>query len=168
MSNATLTFAGAAGTVTGSRFVLRTPRARVLLDCGLFQGGAALRRRNTSDPGFDARAIDAVVLSHAHLDHTGYLPVLVRQGFSGAIHCSRATVELLDLVLRDAARLQEEDARRAAEHGDDDAEPLFTTDDVESVLAMTRPHGYGETFEPAPGLACVLRRAGHILGSATV
>lgn len=165
---ATLTFAGAAGTVTGSRFLLRTERARLLLDCGLFQGPASLRRRNTVEPGFDPRAIDAVVLSHAHLDHSGYLPVLVRRGFTGAIHCSRASIELLELVLHDAARLQEEDARRAAQYGDDDAEPLFTTEDVELVLRLARPHAYGETFPVAEGVTALLRRAGHILGSATV
>ena len=105
-----LTFLGAAGTVTGSRHLLETDRARVLLDCGLFQGLKALRQRNWQDPPLDVRRLDAVILSHAHIDHSGYLPRLVKAGFAGPAYCTRGTGELLQVMLPDAAHLQEEEA----------------------------------------------------------
>ena len=138
-SAATLTFAGAAGTVTGSKHLLEWGKSRVLLDCGLFQGLKELRLRNWRPPPFDPRSVDAVVLSHAHLDHAGYLPVLVRQGFDGPVHCTAASGDLLEVLLRDAARLQEEDAARANRYGytrHRPALPLFTEADVERVRVM--------------------------------
>jgi len=174
--SATLSFFGGAGTVTGSKHLLSIGGRRVLLDCGLFQGLKALRLRNWARPPFDPAGVDAVVLSHAHVDHSAYLPLLARAGFRGLVHCTPATADLLPVVLMDAARLQEEDARRANEHGYSrhrPAEPLFRVADVERALALVRPHPYGAAFPigPADGngdLRVVLRRAGHILGSATV
>lgn len=170
-SSTSLTFHGAAGTVTGSRFLVETPRARVLLDCGLFQGGREMRERNWADPPFAAKSIDAVVLTHAHLDHSGYLPALARRGFRGPVHCTRATRDLLDVLLHDAARIEQEDAAYANRKGFSrhrPALPLFETADVDRVLAQVVVHGYHEDFAPALGLAARLRRSGHILGSSTV
>src|SRR5919202_3092909 len=106
---ATLSFWGGAGTVTGSKYLIESDGHRVLVDCGLFQGFKELRERNWQDPPFDPRAIDAVLITHAHIDHTGYLPRLVAQGFGGQIYCSRGTADLLKIMLPDAARLQEEE-----------------------------------------------------------
>ncbi|TAJ21600.1 MAG: MBL fold metallo-hydrolase [Planctomycetota bacterium] len=170
-SSASLTFHGAAGTVTGSRFLVATSRARVLLDCGLFQGGREMRERNWADPPFAAKSIDAVVLTHAHLDHSGYLPALVRRGFRGPVHCTRATRDLLDVLLHDAARIEEEDAAYANRKGFSrhrPALPLFESADVDRVLRQVVVHSYHEDFAPASGLTARLRRSGHILGSATV
>ncbi|HZR81206.1 MAG TPA: MBL fold metallo-hydrolase [Candidatus Binatia bacterium] len=168
---ATLQFLGAAGTVTGSKHLIATDRARVLLDCGLFQGLKALRERNWSPFPFDPAGVDAVVLSHAHIDHSGALPLLVKRGFRGPIHCTSGTADLLEILLLDSAGLQEEDARYANRHRASKhvpALPLYTTDDARRALALVDPHAYGEEFEVAHELRVVLRRAGHILGSATV
>lgn len=165
-----LQFLGAAGTVTGSKHLLTTQRARVLLDCGLFQGPKELRLRNWAKPPFDVQGLDAVVLSHAHLDHSGGLPLLVRAGFRGRIHCTPGTRDLLRILLADAARLQEEEAADANRHGyskHHPARPLFTADDVAPVLEAVQVHHYGTEFDVAEGVRATLRRAGHILGSAT-
>jgi metallo-beta-lactamase family protein len=167
----TLTFAGGAGTVTGSKHLLSTRTSRVLLDCGMFQGLKALRLRNWAPMPFAPSAVDAVVLSHAHIDHSGALPILVRDGFDGLVHCTAATAELLGVMLRDAAHLQEEDAERAnrrrySKHHP--ALPLYTTADAERALQHLAPQPYGERFEVAPGVDVLFRRAGHILGSATI
>src|SRR2546430_633123 len=106
----TLSFWGAAGTVTGSKYLIETDRARVLVDCGLFQGGHDLRDRNWQEPPFNAASVDAVIITHAHIDHTGYLPRFVSHGFRGPIYCSRGTADLLKILLPDSARLQEEEA----------------------------------------------------------
>ncbi len=169
-ASASLAFHGAAGTVTGSRFLVESGGARVLLDCGLFQGGREMRERNWADPPFSPKSIDAVVLTHAHLDHSGYLPVLVRRGFKGSVHCTRATRDLLDILLRDAAHIEEEDAAYANRKGFSrhrPALPLFETADVERVLEQVVVHDYHADFAPAAGLTVKLRRSGHILGSAT-
>lgn len=169
--SATLQFLGASGTVTGSRFLLETSGARVLLDCGLFQGGKKLRGRNWDTPPFAPSRLDAVVLSHAHLDHSGYLPVLVREGFRGPVHCTAGTRDLLKVLLPDAAKLEEEQAARMNQYGlskHDPALPLFTSDDAEAALERLVPHHYGEIWSVAPEMPVVFRRAGHILGSATV
>ncbi len=166
-----LTFLGGAGTVTGSKYLVRTERSSVLLDCGLFQGIKALRLRNWDAPDFDPAGLDAVVLSHAHLDHSGYLPVLVQRGFRGPIHCTPGTADLLPVVLGDSARLQEEEAARANRRGyskHHPALPLYTTADVEAALALVVRHSYGEPFAAAGDLRALYRRAGHILGAATV
>ena len=167
----TLTFAGGAGTVTGSKYLVQAAGRRVLLDCGLFQGLKALRLRNWAPPPFDPRSIDAVVLSHGHLDHSGALPLLARGGFAGPVHCSSATADLLGVVLRDAAHVQEDDAARANRHHyskHEPALPLYTLADAEAALALVSPRPSGASFAVAPGLDVVLRRSGHILGASTV
>lgn len=164
-----LTFHGAAGCVTGSRSLVVSAGARVLVDAGLFQGPAELRRRNWSAPDFRPADLDAVVLTHAHLDHCGYLPRLVRDGFRGPVHCTPETAELAAIVLRDSAHLQEEDARQANEGGwsrHDPALPLYTTDDVDRALRQLEVVGYGCPTTVAPGVVLDLAPAGHILGSA--
>jgi metallo-beta-lactamase family protein len=169
--DATLTFAGGAGTVTGSKYWLRLRSEQLLLDCGLFQGLKALRLRNWAAPPFEARRIDAVVLSHAHLDHSGYLPLLVKRGFRGSIHCTEGTMDLLAVVLRDSAHLHEEDAARANRYAyskHHPALPLFTREDAEAALRLIEPHPYGDSFAAGPSVRVRYRRAGHILGSATV
>lgn len=165
----TLQFFGAAGTVTGSKHLLTTPHARVLLDCGLFQGLKELRLRNWAPSPFDSSSVDAVVLSHAHLDHSGGLPLLVRAGFRGPIHCTAGTRDLLRILLADAAHLQEEEATFANRHGyskHTPAQPLFTAADVAPVLEAVQVHAYGDTFDVAPAIRGSFGRAGHILGSA--
>jgi len=167
----TISFLGAAGTVTGSKFLVRADGRQVLLDCGLFQGLKPLRLRNWSPPPFEPARIDAVVLSHAHIDHSGYLPLLVRRGYRGPIHCTDGTADLLRVMLLDAAHLQEEDAARANRYGytkHEPALPLYTTADAEAALQQLVARPYQREFDVAPGFRAVLRRAGHILGSATV
>ncbi|HEY7466702.1 MAG TPA: MBL fold metallo-hydrolase, partial [Dehalococcoidia bacterium] len=112
-----LAFHGGAGTVTGSRFLLETAGKRLLVDCGLFQGLKELRLKNWDNPPFDPRSVDAVVLTHAHIDHSGWLPRLVKSGFRGPIYCTPATRDLAEILLLDAARLQEEDAEYANRKG---------------------------------------------------
>jgi len=166
-----LTFFGGAGTVTGSKYLVEAERGRFLMDCGLFQGLKSLRLRNWDAPPFDARALEGVILSHGHLDHSGYLPVLVKNGFRGPIHCTHGTQDLLEVLLLDSARLQEEDARRANKYGYSKhrpALPLYTSEDVYETLALVRAHGYSERFEVGENTSVLLRPAGHILGSATV
>lgn len=166
----TLQFFGAAGTVTGSKHLLTTSQARVLLDCGLFQGLKELRLRNWAPQPFDPKSLDAVVLSHGHLDHSGGLPLLVRSGFRGRIHCTAGTRDLLRILLADAAHLQEEEASFANRHGyskHHPAQPLFTAADVAPVLDAVQVHAYGDNFDVAKGVRGLFRRAGHILGSAT-
>ncbi|MBX9584829.1 MAG: MBL fold metallo-hydrolase [Gemmataceae bacterium] len=164
-------FLGAAGTVTGSRHLVRAGGRVVLLDCGLFQGPKPLRQRNRDRFPFDPRRLDAVVLSHAHLDHSGGLPLLAKAGFRGAVFCTPGTADLLGPLLRDAAHLQEEEAAHANRHGYSKhrpALPLYTAADAEAVFPLLRRQPYGEPFPAAPGFAATLRRAGHILGSASV
>lgn len=165
-------FLGAAGTVTGSMHLVTTNGRRVLLDCGLFQGLKELRERNWRDFPFDPKTLDAVVISHAHIDHTGSLPLLVQRGYRGPIHCTKATVDLLGVLLPDAAHLQEEDAERANRHGyskHTPALPLYTAADAEQALTQLRPAPpYGQAFPVAGDITVTYRRAGHILGAATV
>jgi metallo-beta-lactamase family protein len=168
---ASVRFLGAAGTVTGSKHLVTAGERRVMLDCGVFQGLKALRLRNWNDPRFDPERVDAVVLSHAHIDHSGYLPVLARRGFRGPVHCTAATADLLGILLRDSAYLQEEQADHANRHGyskHEPALPLFTREDAEAALELVQPQAYQSEFEVADGMTACLRTAGHILGSATV
>jgi metallo-beta-lactamase family protein len=166
-----LEFAGAAGTVTGSRTSILAHDRRVLIDCGLFQGGSDLRARNRGPLGIPLRTLDAVVLTHAHLDHSGWLPVLVKQGWRGPIHCSEATADLLRILLLDAAHLEQEQAlwaNRTHCSSHDPAEPLFTTEDAELALSMVERHERATTFTVSPHVSCRLGRAGHILGASWV
>jgi metallo-beta-lactamase family protein len=168
----TLSFWGGVGTVTGSKYLLESEGQRVLVDCGLFQGLKELRERNWQDPPFAPTEIDAVLITHAHIDHTGYLPRLVAQGFAGPIYCSRGTADLLKILLPDAARLQEEDAAYRNRHNltsHQPALPLYTEDDARETLKLIQPEpNTGEVIEVAPGFNANFRIAGHILGSSLV
>jgi metallo-beta-lactamase family protein len=166
---AAITFLGAAETVTGSRYLVETDSARVLVDCGLFQGYKKLRARNWAELPFEPASLDAVVLTHAHIDHTGYLPRLCKRGFSGRVFCSTGTRDLLQILLPDSGYLQEEDARRANKYEytrHHPAQPLYTREDAERSLEQLAPRPYYETFEVAPGVSGRFTRAGHIIGSA--
>jgi metallo-beta-lactamase family protein len=169
--SATLTFLGAAGTVTGSQHLLEDGPRRLLMDCGLFQGLKELRLRNWAPPRVDARTLDAVLLSHAHIDHSGALPRLARAGFSGPVFCTAATADLLRVMLPDAAHLQEEEAEFRNRHGASShtpALPLFTTEDAEHVLGQVRPVGFDQAFAPAPGVEARFAGSGHILGAGVI
>ena len=136
-----VTVCGAAGTVTGSKYLVESGSSKLLVDCGMFQGLKELRLRNWKKPPFDPASISAVVLTHAHIDHTGYLPVLVKYGFKGDVFCTAATKDLLGLILPDAAHLQEEEARFAnkwetSKHVP--AEPLFTEVDARNALKLVK------------------------------
>jgi metallo-beta-lactamase family protein len=161
---------GATGTVTGSKYLV-TGESRVLVDCGLFQGYKQLRLRNWSAPPFDPASLEAVVLTHAHIDHSGYLPLLVKRGFRGRIHCSHATAHLCAILLPDSAHLQEEEAENANRYGyskHKPALPLYTRPDAEAALKRLAPVEFDRDFAPARGLRAMLRRAGHILGASIV
>lgn len=164
-----LTFLGAAGTVTGSRLLVEHDGRRLLVDCGMFQGDRELRRRNWAPFPVPPADLDAVVVSHAHLDHVGWLPRLVAEGFAGPVYCSPHTAELGAIVLRDAAHLQEEDAEYAARKGFSKHHPplpLFDTAAAEKAIGMFAPIRYGRPVSVGPDLDLRLHRAGHILGSA--
>ncbi|MDX2545133.1 MBL fold metallo-hydrolase RNA specificity domain-containing protein [Streptomyces sp. WI04-05B] len=166
---ALLTFLGGVGTVTGSKFLVESDHARVLVDCGLFQGLADLRRRNWRRLPCDASDIHAVVVTHAHLDHCGYLPRLVRQGFRGRIVTTEYTARLMEIVLRDSAKLQTEAARHANDHGwskHRPAQPLYDDSDVDRTMKLVDAVPTGTTTDLATGTTLTLHPAGHILGSA--
>lgn len=167
----TLTFLGAARTVTGSKHLLDVNGSRILVDCGLFQGLKDLRSKNWDALPVDPKSITTVVLTHAHLDHTGYLPRLVASGFKGRIFCTPGTKDLCQLVLTDAAKLQEEDARQANRHAysrHHPALPLFTADDAAAALRLLQPVGFDRPVPVAPGIEVSFHPAGHLLGSAWV
>ena len=164
-----LTFLGAAGTVTGSKHLLDTAGVRVLVDCGLFQGLKELRERNWQPLPVAATDIHAVVLTHAHLDHCGYLPRLVADGFRGRIFCTPGTQDLCSLILPDSARIQEEDAREANRQGyskHHPALPLYTSNDAARALMQLQPVGFNRPVPVAPGVEVDFIHAGHLLGSA--
>lgn len=166
-----LQFLGGAGTVTGSKYLIRANGRQLLLDCGLFQGLKKLRLRNWRAPSFRPSDIDAVVLSHAHIDHSGYLPLLARRGFGGPVFCTPATRSLLRILLPDAAHLQEEEARYANRKGfskHHPAEPLYTKRDTQNALKLLKPREYDQVFPATKGINAKFRRAGHILGSSTI
>jgi metallo-beta-lactamase family protein len=169
--NPTLQFLGAAGTVTGSMHLVRVGARRVLLDAGLFQGLKALRLRNWAERLADASRVDAVVLSHAHIDHSGYLPLLARHAFRGPIYSTPATADLLRVLLSDSAHLLEEEAERANRRGyskHHPALPLYTAADAQAALDLIEPRRFGAAFPVVPGITALFRRAGHILGAAIV
>ena len=169
---ASIRFLGAAGTVTGSRFLVRAHGRQVLVDAGLFQGQKELRLRNWGPFPAEPGALDAVVLTHAHIDHSGALPLLVRQGFRGPAYCTPATRDLATLLLPDSGRLQEEEARFANQRGYSrhapHARPLYDEADAVAALSLLVPAAYRRRQEVVPGVAVTFHRAGHILGSATV
>lgn len=165
-----LTFLGGTGTVTGSKFLLQHDDRRLMVDCGLYQGEREWRRLNWQELPVPANSISDVLLTHAHLDHCGYLPALVRQGFSGPAWATQGTAELAAIVLRDSAHLQEEDAEYARRGGysrHDPPLPLYTEADAERSIRQFRTCDFHETRELGGGIRFTLRRAGHILGSAT-
>jgi metallo-beta-lactamase family protein len=166
-----LTFLGATGTVTGSRYLLAVGGKRLLIDCGLFQGFKQLRLRNWAPFPVPPRSIDAVILTHAHLDHSGCLPLLAREGYRGRIHCTEATQPLCGILLRDSGHLQEEQAAHANRHGYSKhrpALPLYTEQDAQGAIALLAPMAFDRPFEPLPGIRVRFLRAGHILGAAMV
>lgn len=170
-----LTFWGAARTVTGSlHLVDLDDGSRLLLDCGLFQGRREEARAINGEWPVDPATIDAVVLSHAHIDHSGLLPKLWKDGFKGHIHCTHATHDLCELMLRDSGHIQESDAEymnrrnRKKDRDVPEVEALYTEDDAVRTMEHFVGHPYGQTFRPVPGAQVVFRDAGHILGSATV
>jgi len=162
-----LQFLGAARHVTGSKHLLALGQSRVLLDCGLVQGPRRIADQQNRNLPLEARALDAVVLSHAHIDHSGALPRLVAQGFRGSIWCTEATRDLLRLMLMDSAHIQAQDARHLRRRGHD-VEPLYDVEDVERTLGLVRAVPYHRPFPVVPGLRVEFLDAGHILGSAIV
>lgn len=167
-----LEFYGAAGHVTGSCHILRVGGRTVLLDCGLIQGGDREEAKNVDPFPFDAREIDAVVLSHAHIDHSGRLPLLVKRGFEGSIHTQNATMALIGILLADCADLEDSRVRRKnrrrKEQNQPLIEPLYTQDDVDQTLVQVRGHVYGELHQVVPGVSVRFYDAGHIMGSGVV
>jgi metallo-beta-lactamase family protein len=166
-----ITFLGAAGTVTGSKYLVTFGQKRVLIDCGLFQGFKALRLRNREPLQVDPSEIDAVILTHAHLDHSGYLPLLVRDGFTGLVYCTPATRDLCAILLADSGHLQEEEANYANRHGyskHEPALPLYTERDAVHSLGHLHPVPYETEVDLGSGLSFRFRQAGHLLGAAMV
>lgn len=166
-----LTFMGATGTITGSKYLVTANSKKILIDCGLFQGYKELRLRNWSELPIDPHKIDAVILTHAHIDHSGYIPLLVKNGFSGRIYCSSATRDLCEILLRDSGHLQEEEARFANEQGyskHHPALPLYTQEDAENSLNYFYTVNFGVEYQLDDELSFQLIHSGHILGSAFV
>lgn len=170
-SKPTLQFLGAAGTVTGSRYLVQANGQRILVDCGLFQGYKQLRERNRAPFPVPPSSIDSILLTHAHLDHSGYIPALVRDGFRGKVHCTPATKELCALLLPDSGFLQEEEAKHARKKGYSKHEnpmPLYTGQDAVASLEQFEVHDFGSDIELASGIRATFHPAGHILGAAQI
>ncbi len=167
-----ITFLGAARTVTGSQYLLEINGSRLLLECGLFQG----RRQDTYERNrnfaFSPRKLDAVILSHAHIDHSGNLPNLVKNGYTGPIYCTEATAHLGNVMLIDSGHVQESDVefvnKKRLKRGEPPVEPLYSLEDAAQVAQYFSPVPYHQEFEPVPGVTAHLVDAGHILGSAGV
>lgn len=171
MTTVTLQFLGAAGTVTGSKYLLEFDGHRVLIDAGLYQGEKELRRRNWDGLPIDPATIDYLILTHAHADHVSYLPALVKRGFRGPVYCTLGTLRLAEIVLRDAAYLQELTTAEAIKGGwskHEDPQPLFTTDDAEAAIRQLRVVEFDTNVDLGDPVWCRWTRAGHILGSASV
>src|SRR5690349_871007 len=152
-----LQFLGAAGEVTGSCYLVDTGQVRFLVECGMFQGGRAADAKNRRS-GFAPRDIAFVLLSHAHIDHSGLLPRLVAQGFKGAVYATQASCDLLSVMLPDSGHLQEKEAQWSGR------EPLYTAAEAQASLQRRVPVAYGAEVKPHPGVTCIFRDAGHILG----
>ena len=168
---AKLTFLGAAGTVTGSKYLIEAAGKRLLVDCGIFQGSQELSDRNYKTLPVDPKTIDYLVLTHAHLDHTGWLPVLVKDGYRGPIFANPATIDLTEILLKDSAHLQEEDALHAKpdkRNHHETHEPLYVTNDVEPVLKLLKPVPRTGSFDISPEFHFTAFDAGHILGSTSL
>ena len=166
-----LTFLGACGEVTGSSYLVETAAARFLVDCGMFQGGSETERRNRAPFAFDPHALDFVLLTHAHIDHSGLLPRLAADGFKGPIYATAATCDLLGVMLPDSAYIQEKEVewrRESSPHRRGEATPLYTVRDAERALRQLSPLEYGAEMRPAAHLRCRWLDAGHILGSALI
>ncbi|HIU64400.1 MAG TPA: MBL fold metallo-hydrolase [Candidatus Avacidaminococcus intestinavium] len=167
-----ITFLGAAGMVTGSCYMVEIGKKKLLVDCGMYQGSRLIRAFNERDFAFDPASIDLVVLTHAHIDHSGLLPKLVKQGFKGKIHCTRVTKELCEILLPDSAHIQESEAefanRKGMRAGKPVVLPLYTVDEAEIALQKFATHDFNQTIELFDGVKIIFRVAGHILGSAFV
>jgi metallo-beta-lactamase family protein len=166
-----LSFLGATGTVTGSKYLLSFNDKKILIDCGLFQGYKELRLRNWSPLPIDPKTIDAVLLTHAHIDHSGYLPLLVKNGFKGDIYCTSGTKDLCSILLLDSGHLQEEEARIANQYGyskHQTALPLYTVHDAEIALKQFKPISFDTVFQLFDDVSIQFTRAGHIIGSAFI
>jgi metallo-beta-lactamase family protein len=181
----TLTFLGGAGEVTGSCYLVEAPGLRFIVDCGMFQGGREAAEKNRRAFAFDPGGLDFVLLTHAHIDHSGLLPRLAAEGFGGPIHATAPTVDLAAVMLRDSAFIQEKEAEwsqrtaqaaagrhggkhQARRHDDNAIDPLYRMADAERAIGLFTRHRYGEAFEPRPGVRVLFRDAGHILGSASI
>lgn len=166
-----LTFLGATETVTGSKYLLTANQRKILIDCGLFQGYKELRQRNWAKLPVDPHSIDAVVLTHAHIDHSGYIPLLIKNGFAGKVYCTSATRDLCQILLPDSGYLQEEEARFANKHGyskHTPALPLYTMADAEQSLHQFQSCGFNKPYKLYDDLIVQFNHAGHILGASTV
>jgi len=167
---ATLSFYGAAGTVTGSCSMVQAAHSRFLVDCGMFQGNKTIRALNNEPFPFDP-AVDFLILTHAHIDHSGLLPKLVKHGFSGPIYCTPPTADLLSFMLLDSAKIQRSNAERynkkRERRGEDPVDPIYTEEHARATLQLLRTKDYGQWFEPKPGIHVRYWNAGHILGSAS-
>jgi metallo-beta-lactamase family protein len=166
-----ITFLGGADTVTGSKYLVRHDKHSLLVDCGLFQGYKQLRLRNWNPLPVAPDQINAVVLTHAHLDHSGYLPLLAREGFEGHVYATHGTRDLCEILLPDSGHIQEEDAAFANRHGfskHTPALPLYTRKDALDCLPLIKPQEFGRPFQPIPGWQATFSHAGHILGAASL
>lgn len=166
-----LTFMGATGTVTGSKYLLEDEGYKLMIDCGLFQGLKELRERNWSGLPINPADVDDMILTHAHIDHSGYIPKFIKQGFKGKVYASLATTELCDILLPDSGNIQEEDARRANKYGysrHHPAEPLYTMEEAWEAMEAFKPVAFGQKYALNDMLNFSFSRAGHILGAASV
>src|SRR6266581_1406234 len=168
---AKLTFLGAAGCVTGSKYLVEAAGKRLVVDCGIFQGSQELQDRNYKPLPVDPKTIDYLVLTHAHLDHTGWLPVLAKSGYGGPIFANPATIELVTILLKDSAHLQQEDTLHARIHKDSrhsNPEPLYTAEDVDPTLKLIKTMPRSGSFDISPEFRVTSYDAGHILGSSSL
>ncbi len=168
-----ITFLGAAGVVTGSCYLVETAQTKIMVDCGMFQGPASLEARNRATPSANLDDLQAVLLTHAHLDHSGRLPLLVRyRDFSGPVYATEATIEMAELILQDSARINASDTerenRKRQRAGQELLEPLYEPQDADKILSLMQAVPYDETFAVAPGIKARMVEAGHMLGSASI